>query len=178
VPRVLRELPFFEQATRARLPDGSAVPVLGDQIVFWASIAPPELQQPRELRPFPVSFDTGFTGEFCVREGHLLEWSGLRPRDLVRVGHARVDDQFIPLRAAALWIHPNRPGSRDAFDGRPAYPLPVTAQVMVWPSAMPGARRLPLFGVGEIRRAGLRAVVDGRRRRVWLGTPWRFWPFG
>lgn len=178
MPRILRDLPFFERPTSAHLPDGTAVSVLGDQIVFWASITPPQRRHPGEARPFPVSFDSGFTGDVCIRERQLLEWAGLTPRDLARVGQTRVDKKWLDLRAAALWIHPNRPGSRDAFDGRPPYLLPVTAEVTVWPTALPGARRLPLFGLGAIRRAGLIATIDGRRRRVGMRTPWRFWPFG
>jgi len=178
VPRIIRDLPFFKRSTVAHLPDGSAVPVWGDQIVFWASITLPEFRQRHDLRRFPVSFDSGFTGEFCIRERNLLEWAGLTPRDLVRVGQTRVEDRLLDLRAAAIWIHPNRPGFRDAFDGRPPYRLPTTAEVIVWPSAKPGGRRLPLFGVGAIRRAGLRAVINGRTQRVSMGTPWGFWPFG
>jgi hypothetical protein len=177
VPRILRELPFFEKRTRARLPDGSSVRVLGEQIICWASLTLPEHHRPRELRPFPVSLDTGFTGEFSVPERYLLEWAGLTPRDLAWVGEARFEQRVLPLRAARIWLHSNRPGSRDIFDARPPYALDMPSSIIVWPTTMPDGRRLPLLGLHAIHRAGLHLVVNGRTRRVWLRTAWRFWPF-
>jgi hypothetical protein len=76
VPRVLRDLPFFEQPTFAHLPGGDPVRVMGDQIVFWASLTPPEFQQLHEVRRFPVSLDTGFNGSFCIPERHLVGVGG------------------------------------------------------------------------------------------------------
>jgi len=177
VPRILRDLPFFEKPTPVHLPDGSVVPVLGDQIVCWASLTLPEFRQLHEPRPFPVSIDTGFNRDFFIPERYLLEWAGLTPRDLARVGEARFENLVLPLRAATIWLHPNRPGARDAFAAGPD-PFDLSADVIVWPSMIPGGRRLPLLGVHAVARAGLHFVVDGRRRRVWLRTAWRFWPFG
>ena len=178
MPRILRALPFFERPTRVRLPDGSTVPVLAEQIVCWASVTLPEFRQLREPRRFPVSIDTGFNGDFFIPERYLREWAGLAPNDLALIGRAHFESHVLALRSATIWLHPNRPGARDAFAEGPPYPLDMPASIMVWPSAVPGGRRLPLLGVHAIQRAGLRLVVDGRRRRVWLRTAWGFWPFG
>jgi hypothetical protein len=177
VPRILRKLPFFEKPTHAHLPDGTTVPVLSEQIVCWASLSLPEPHHPGELRRFPVSLDTGFNGDLFIPERYLLAWAGLTPRDLAWVGETRFEHHVLLLRAATIWLHPNCPGSRDTFDGRPPYPLDMPARIIVWPSMIPGGRRLPLLGVHAIHRADLRVVIDGRRRRVSLGTPWRFSPF-
>jgi hypothetical protein len=107
-----------------------------------------------------------------------LEWAGLTVHDLAWTGRARFAGREFPLRDAAIWIHPNRPGSRDAFDGRPPYRLHLPRGIMVWPREIRGARRLPLLGLYAIREAGLLVSINGRRRRVGLRTPWRFWPFG
>jgi hypothetical protein len=178
VPRILRELPFFERPTRVHLSDGSAVPVLAEQIVCWASLTLPEFRQLREPRPFPVSIDTGFNGDLFIPERCLREWAGLAPRDLALIGQARFENHMLALRSATIWLHPNRPGARDTFAERPPYPLDMPARIMVWPSGVPGGRRLPLLGVHAIQRAGLHLAINGRRRRVWLRTAWRFWPFG
>jgi hypothetical protein len=149
-----------------------------DQIVFWASLTLPELREPREMRRFPVSFDTGFNNGLCIPERYLSEWAGLTTQDLAWVGDVRFQGRLIPLHDAAIWIHPNRPGSRDTLAGRPAYRLHLPRGIMVWPRAMGVVRRLPLLGLYAIRDAGLLVSINGWRRRVGLRTPWRFWPFG
>jgi hypothetical protein len=177
MPSILSDLPFFGELTTARLPDGTMVPVFADQIIIWASITIPDALGVTRARRFPAVLDTGFTNTFLIAERQLLSWAGLRRAELGRIDNFQTGGRRVPMYEADVYIHPNRPGTRDEFADRDPIRLDLEDGVGVWPSGIPGARRLPLLGVRAIRQAGLRAVVNGRRRRVWLGTPWRFWPF-
>jgi hypothetical protein len=55
--------------------------------------------------------------------------------------------------------------------------LALRSTIAVWPTAIPGARRLPLLGVEAVRRAGLEVFIHGRKCQVTLRTPQRFWFF-
>jgi hypothetical protein len=89
---------------------------------MWVSLTRPETPElPPQARCFPAVLDTGFNDNFLIREQQLIDWAGLSPQGMPVVGHLRVEGQQVPLRDADVWIHPNRPGSRDEFAGKPAF---------------------------------------------------------
>ena len=178
MPSILRNLPFFGEPSTARLADGTAVPIRADQIILWVSITLPGASDLLGTRRFPAVLDTGFTHTFLIAEQQLIAWAGLRRDELARIDSFQTGGQTLPLYDADVCLHANRPGARDEVAGTVPFRLELSDGIGVWPSTIPGARRLPLLGVRAIRQAGLCAIVNGRRRRVWLGTPWQFWPFG
>jgi len=175
---ILRQLPFFGEPSTVRLPDGTVVPIRADQIILWVSISLPGESDLLGARRFPAVLDTGFTHTLLIPEGQLVAWAGLRREQLARIDSFRTGGYTLPLHDADVCIHPNRRGTRDEFTGQAPFRLELADGIGIWPSTVAGARRLPLLGLRAIRHAGLRVVVDGQRRRVWLGKPWRFWPFG
>jgi hypothetical protein len=90
----------------------------------------------------------------------------------------KVEGQTIPLRDADVWIHLNRPGFRDQFAPQPPFRLELRGGIAVWPTAVPGGRRLPLLGILALRRAGLQVAIDFHTGYLWMRTHRRFWWFG
>jgi hypothetical protein len=152
--------------------------MLADQIILWVSIHLPGTADVTRARRLPAVLDTGFTSTLLIPERQRIEWAGITRGQLTRINSFRTGGLTLPLYDADVCLHPNRPGTRDEWAERVPFRLELRDGIGVWPSTIPGARRLPLLGLRAIRQAGLRVVVDGRKRRVHLATPWRFWPFG
>jgi hypothetical protein len=90
------------------------------QIVLWASIASMGQRTLDAHTPrFPIVLDPAFNHNFLIQERQLLRWAGLPPEHFRRLDHLRAYGQHVPLHAANVWLHPNRPGERDAFADRP-----------------------------------------------------------
>jgi hypothetical protein len=73
MPSILRDLPFFSEPSTARLPDGTAIPILADQIIIWVSITTRGASDVTRARRFPAVLDTGFTNTLLIRERQLIE---------------------------------------------------------------------------------------------------------
>jgi hypothetical protein len=178
MPTILDRLPFYPGPTTVSIPGGPVVPILHDQIVLWVSITRSGMRElPPHARRLPAVLDTGFNSCFLIRQHHLLNWAGLTPAELPWLGSLAADAGAIPLRDADVWIHPNLPGHRDLFSGRPAHRLETPNGIAVWPTGTPGTHRLPLLGVEAIRLTGLEVIVNGRKCHVTMRTPRRFWFF-
>ena len=179
MPAILRDLPYYDKPTTLTLPGGLLVPIKHDQIIVWVSISRPQtLDVPSAAQRFPAVLDTGFNDNFLVREQQLVAWAGIRPQELPTVDSLTADGQHIPLRDADVWLHPNRPGSRDEFTTSAPFCLELDTGIGVWPASVPGGRRLPLLGLRGLRQAGLQLFLDSRRCKVALRTPRRFWFLG
>jgi hypothetical protein len=176
---ILRDLPFFEEPTSLSLPGGTVVGIKHHQIVLWVSVTRPGVAVlPGNARRFPAVLDIGFNDNFLIPERQLLTWAGLDPAGMPVVDHLLADGRPIPLREATVWIHPNRPGLRDAFTGAPPFCLELDTGIGLWPTGVPGARRLPLLGLRGLRQGDLQLAIDCRRCRVGMRTPRRSWFFG
>jgi hypothetical protein len=179
VPTILRKLPFYEDQRTLRVPGGPAVTIKHHQIILWVSVTRPHAPGlPVNAGRFPAVLDTGFNDNFLLQEEHLVRWAGLAPQDLPQVDFLAAAGQRIPLHDADVWLHPNRPGFRDQFSGAPPFCLELDSGIGVWPSGLPGARRLPLLRLRGLRRADLQLWIDCQKCQVWLRTPRRFWFFG
>jgi hypothetical protein len=178
VPTVLHNLPFFDEPTTATVL-GSPVHIRRDQIILWVSVERTgRAFLPPNAARFPAILDTGNSFNFAMAEHQLAQWTGLHVESFPRLGRIRVSGQEVPLLAANVWIHRNRPGQRDQFLDRPPFCIELDAGIAVYPHGTPGAPRLPLLGLRALRRASLLLAVDCRKCRVHLRTPRRFWLFG
>jgi uncharacterized protein (DUF433 family) len=113
---ILDRLPFYTVPSSVVLPDGS-VSIKSYQIIVWVSLSARDGEAPhRPAFRFPAILDTAHSHNFSIQESHLIQWAGLRLRDLPEIGRARVSGigvsaQPVSLFAAHLWLHRNRPGN-------------------------------------------------------------------
>lgn len=170
---ILRRLPFQEKEDEVTV-GLERLPVLPYQIIAWASVtARGVVDLPPHAPRILVILDTGHSHHFSIQERHLADWARVPLGLLPRRGTIRVDGREFPLHAAAVWLHPNRPGLRDQFADQPAYRLELREGVAVYPGAgdLP---RLPLLGLRALVRNKLHFTMDPERCLVNLRTPdWR-----
>ncbi len=172
---LLRNLPFHDRATTVEV-RGRSYRILPNQIVVWVSLARhgQEELDPRTPR-FPAVLDTGFTDNFLIHEQQLREFAGLAPEGLRSYGDEfRARGRRIPIRAANLWLHQNRPGERDLAADTAPFLLELERGIGISSGADPFPR-LPLLGARALRRAQLQLLIDYARCRVSLRTRTRFW---
>jgi hypothetical protein len=177
VPTIIRKLPFFDAPTTVVV-QGRVVPVKSDQIIVWVSIAEGGQADVEAARPhFPAILDTGHSHNFSIQEQQLVQWAGLDPRSLTKLGEIRVGGDRLPLLEADVLLHTNEPGQRDVLVRRPPYCLELDSGIAVYPQTVAIAPRLPLLGLRAFRRAGFSLTIDCQVRRVTIRTPRRFWVF-
>jgi hypothetical protein len=163
VANILRKVPIVDRPGTLTLPGGTVVPIKSDQLIAWASVTPSGLAVfPAATPLFPVVLDTGFNHTFLLAERHLEDWATLKAKDLTSLDLLTADGQGIPLRDADVWLHPNQPHSREPLLGAFPFRLELPEGIGVWPTAIPGARRMPLLGSRALRRGGLHLHVNGR----------------
>jgi len=158
---------------------GHTIEIKRDQIIVWVSLAPQGFSPLPQARLFPAVVDTGCNHSFVMRQQHLLEWSGA-PLDSLRIlGSAKIYGQSVPLLAANIWLHANRPGSRDERTNERPHLLEFDQGLAVVPQTSGKTNpRLPLLGMRALRWNHLHVAIDGHRRRVTIRTRRRFWLFG
>jgi hypothetical protein len=176
VATILRKLPICTEPKTLQLLGGAKVAIKRDQIVLWVSVTQPGLAQfPIGAPQIPAVLDTGFNSTFLIAEKQLQEWTGVAAKDLTWIDLLSADGQPIPLRDADIWIHPNRAYAQDTIPGRQPFRLELAEGIGVWPSAIPGARRLPLLGMRALRGAGVQVHLDCRKGLVSMNTRRWFW---
>ncbi len=154
-----------------------AVTVHAYEILAWVSLAIRDVLDPARLPRFPALIDTAHTHNFSIQEEHLRRWAGLR-LDAMHLGRGNVRQQgrLLPLRAAHLWIHPNKPGHWDQLADRPPHRIDVPEGVVVYPAGV-NFPRLPLVGLRAIVRNKLDLAVKGKTGLAYLSTQAWWWPF-
>jgi len=165
--KILNRLPFFQGPSVVSTPDGIAE-VKPYQIVVIVSLAARGLMDLPEGSPrFPAILDTGTNHNLSIRREHFGRWARqqLRQRGKVRI---RGDD--VPLVAGSVWIHPNRPGTRDLAEGQ-AIRLEMREGLIVYPENAPNPARLPILVLRALVRNHLKLIIDGKRCAVTLKTP-------
>ncbi|MBW3539378.1 MAG: hypothetical protein KY476_03840 [Planctomycetes bacterium] len=175
MPTLLRRLPFFTHSTTTSL-HGRTVRIKADQIVVWVSLSPPATRHldPRVPR-FPAILDTGCNHNFVIRERHLIEWAGIHPGSLRRLSRVRTRGRSAVELNADIWLHRNRAGERDQFNGAPPVLLETQPAIIVVPDDSADTHpRLPLLGLRALRWAKLDLHIDSRRCRVTIRRRRRF----
>jgi hypothetical protein len=166
--KILERLPYSGDATLVSAP-GASVRVKPYQIVVAVSVS---LQALREWDPrmpgFPAILDTGNNHSLSISRGHLLRWAGLQPEALRIIGAMRERQQRIPLHAASVWLHRNRPGERVLKDQEP-HPLKLQQGIAVYPDDI--GPRLPVLGLRALTQNQLHLAIDPERMSVSIRTP-------
>ncbi len=161
---VLRQLPFCDTPYTVPVA-GEDVAIRAFQIVVWLSLNAGDVLG-KDARRFPAVLDTGHTHNLSIRENQLLLWAGVQPDSVAELGSILVNRDEVPLRAAHLWIHRNRPGTAELLP-RP-FRLEVPQGIAVYPSGVPSAPRLPLLGLRAVVRSKLKLTIDGDKMQVSL----------
>ena len=68
----------------------------------------------------------------------------------------------LPLLAGSVWIHQNRPGTKDLVEGR-AIELQMPEGLIVYPENAPNPARLPILGLRALVRNRLTIVINGKQ---------------
>lgn len=177
MPTVLRDLPFFNRDTTVEI-HGRRYRVFARQHVVWVSITHKGLHEPSPGMPrFPAIYDSGFTRAFIIHRDQVRRFAGLDPRYLSPLltpmyPHGR----HIPVRAANVWLHPNRRGERDEFSGASPFLLEIDNGIGI-SDETDNYPRLPLLGPQAFFPSGLEICIDHAKLRINARTPRRFWFF-
>ena len=140
------------------------------QIIVWVSVSIRELLEWDARTPrLPAILDPGNNHNFSISRGHLLRWAGIDSKLLDLLGEIRERGQKLPLHAAALWLHSNRPGTREVQPDAAPCRLTLTKGLALYPDAT-GAR-LPLVGLRALTQNHLYLTIDGQQRSASLRTP-------
>jgi hypothetical protein len=172
---ILRDVPFTDGFTTIEV-RGRSYRIFPYQIVVWVSLG---FAGRRKLDPhaprFPAILDTAFTDNFVINKQQLAQFAGLQPESLSSWGEdLRTHGRRIPIREANLWLHPNRPGERDAIADRQASLVELHRGIGICDDA-DNYPRLPLLGARALRQGRLQLFVDYSRCRTSLRTPTKFW---
>lgn len=166
--KILDRLPYSSEATFVFAPGGS-VRVKPYQIVVAVSVGLQALGEWDPRMPhFPAILDTGNNHNLSITRGHLLRWAGLQAEALRIIGAIRERQQRIPLHAASVWLHRNRPGEQAMRDQEPV-PLNLEEGIAVYPDDL--GPRLPVLGLRALTQNQLHVAIDPERMRVNLRTP-------
>src|SRR5437764_1071246 len=130
MPAVLRDLPFFDRDTIVEV-HGRRYRVFAREHVVWVSISHRGIREPTPGTPrFPAIYDSGFTRAFIIQQDQLRRFAGLDPRYLSPLHTAmHPHGRRVPLHAANVWLHPNRPGERDEFSGAAPFLLEIRSGI-------------------------------------------------
>jgi len=166
---VLCQLPFLETEDEVHV-GLERVPIKPYQIIAWFSLtARNVLELPPQTPRFPAIIDTAHNHNFSIQATHLARWASLQEAALPVLSRVRERGRYPPLYAANLWVHPNRPGKRDEFSGKPAFLFRLKQGIAVYPSGV-DFPRLPLVGLRSLVRSRLHLTIDPDRCMVNLRT--------
>jgi hypothetical protein len=160
---IVNRCPFFDTQTIVRCADRDVV-VRPYQIVVWVSLSADGI----ESNPFPAILDTGHSHNFSLRTEHVAEWTTINPQNLQPIGIAKVNGRRVILVRSNIRLHRNARGTRDQLRGQPML-LELTQGLALHEARDPFAPRLPILGLRAITSAGLRVVIDGRKRELSIG---------
>ncbi|MBI1900188.1 MAG: hypothetical protein HYS13_03600 [Planctomycetia bacterium] len=160
---IVNRSPFYEKETHAALPQETVL-VRPYQMVVWVSLRVRDVISP----PFPAVLDSGHSHNFSIGTEHLEEWAGIKSADVRRIGVAKVNERPVALIQATVLLHRNVRGARDQLRRDP-WQLQVSEGIALHERGDRFAPRLPILGLRSIVRAGLRVLIDGKKRELSIG---------
>ena len=151
--KILDKLPYREEATLLSYHSG-AIDIRPYQIVVWVRL---------QRLVFPAVLDTGFSGSFALTNQQLESLGGIT--SLEQIGAIEVNRIVQPVFESEVWIHHNRPGTREPTEQ--ATQLTIDDGIIV---SSEGGTRIPILGMKAITWSQLKLAIDGERRQVTLKT--------
>jgi hypothetical protein len=119
--------------------------------------------------------DSGFNGNFALREEQLRAWAGVDPNLFQFLRTADLSRGRVDVRRANLWLHRNVPHSIEPCRRDPLH-MELDEGIYVFrrpnnPVGRDPRPELPLLGMRAMRRNDLALAVDFRKALVWLSKP-------
>jgi hypothetical protein len=181
------KLPIRDKSTNVLVKDRFIkVPAYG--ILIWVGIDKKGRQTPDPATPrVPALLDTGFNGNFAIREEQLVEFAGIDPRYFTKRRDDQNDRGAAEIRAANIWLYPNRAKTTDPQENGTPVLLELDEGITVFrrfereqgeQQARDVRPRLPLLGMRGLRRNNLSLLLDLSRSWISIWTPRRYWLFG
>ncbi len=176
MPVLIHRLPFGPApgGSMLQVPLGDPLPLLADRIVLWFSItAFMESGFPVDSSLFPRIFDCGFNNDFLIQKSQLISWTRQGTYEhCERNGlYLRAQGEAIPLYEAAVWLYPNRPGTREVLAGGIPFCLDLPKGIGVTPLGSKNEKSFPLLGLSAIRFNDMRVHIDGKHETVTIEVP-------
>ncbi len=172
--KILDRLPYWTKPAPAVVVRGQSMPVRRYQVIVWVSVsvrAPGSVEWDPRAPAFPAILDTGNTFTLAIFQRQLIQWAGIQPRLLRRLGTINEGGTAYPCHEADLWLHSNVPGRRDRRGDRPPLRMSLAKGIAVYPDAASRPPHLPLLGLQALTENNLHLTIDGERRLVSLRTP-------
>ncbi len=175
--KILDRMPYLTVPSAVTV-RGEAVRVKPYQLVVWVSVGARDASEWDARTPrFPAILDTGNNHNFAIGRGQLQRWTGLHPESLEASRAIWEGGKRVPLHAANVWLHRNRPKSREMHPYKYPYRLRIKDGIAIYPDE--SAFRLPILGLRALTANELRTVIDGKRRQTTVSTASPWWrPFG
>jgi hypothetical protein len=83
MPRIIQDLPYFENERKVDVPDGQQFGIRRHQIVVWISLTDMSQALFNQSTPrFPALIDTGFNHNLLIQARHVVRWARIKPRSL------------------------------------------------------------------------------------------------
>jgi hypothetical protein len=174
VPTIIKDLPYDSDSFYENSVDPQHWPSIRlHQIWLSVSITVPEKDW-EDFDPKPPRFyallDIGYSGNFSIRQKALEDLAHLEQRMLVPVDSLPINGKDIPHFDANVWIHRNKPASRDeALNERP-FCLALNGGVAVFKKRSRPKQWPPLLGLKALDDNGIQLLIDGERGLVSMRT--------
>ncbi len=172
---LLRKLPFFDESRQISVKENQ-ITLKPHRILVWIAFCKQGPIPYDDTAPFvPAILDTGFNGDFCIREEQMRIWGGVDPRLFPKRRTSILPRGAADLRAANLWLHHNVAMSTDPTRDRP-FRFEVDEGIHVFRERSEGNGKdprpeLPLLGMRALRRHGVVLTIDYRSALVNLNNP-------
>jgi hypothetical protein len=164
--RILDRLPVAEEHILLNV-SGGRLRVKPYQIIVSISISDVPTWDAR-TPIIPALLDTGNNHNFSIQEQQLSRRAGIHPEGLRSLGVMREAGRTPALRFANVWIQRNQPIPAED-------PVKLTLDEGIAIDSADGSNypRLPLLGLRALLKNNLKLVIDEKRSRVSLRSP--FW---
>ena len=144
---IIRKYPYSDHQRTVAVPGGKefiTVQTRSRDLDYPTSVD--QLSIASDTPRFPVLVDTGLSHNFSIKEEHVVDWAGVAPASLPKLGKSIINGVEIPQHNASIWIHRNRPGEADAIGAEPAFFLELDGGISISPRGI-NFPRIPCLGM-------------------------------
>jgi hypothetical protein len=143
--KILNRLSYSTEKTPPVTVRGKNVLVKPYQVIVWVSVTDPDLFKWDPKTPsFPAILDTGSTFTLSIFRSQLIQWAGIQPEVLRRLGNIREGGKYYPRFEADVWLHPNVPSSRELHEAREPFRMVLEKGIAIYSDTVSPPPHLPL----------------------------------